>query len=70
MYRLLKYKWVRVKNLNLVCGTLLYGELVKENSHNKNFDVTEIKSLHVIDALRLGDISLADLSFDERYTIY
>ncbi|KAJ8919707.1 hypothetical protein NQ315_006235 [Exocentrus adspersus] len=71
-YRLQRRKWVRVKNLHLVKGTLLYGELVKEvNVFNKSVDVNSDAqstrfSLQVVDALRLGDKSLSNLRFKER----
>lgn len=66
MYRLQKHKWVKVKNMQLVEGTLLYGEMVKEHSLMKDCECFENKSLHVIDALRLGNTRLADFSFTER----
>ncbi|XP_044272815.1 cap-specific mRNA (nucleoside-2'-O-)-methyltransferase 1 isoform X2 [Tribolium madens] len=68
VYRLQCNKWVRVKNLQLVRGTLLYGELVKEKCSMENSvgKVGYKYSLHVIDALRLGDLYLTDLKFDER----
>ncbi|XP_063919988.1 cap-specific mRNA (nucleoside-2'-O-)-methyltransferase 1 isoform X2 [Zophobas morio] len=68
VYRLQYNKWVRVKNLQLIRGTLLYGELVKEKYYAKDSsDQPQYKySLHVIDALRLGDLNLADLDFEQR----
>ncbi|KAF5272716.1 hypothetical protein FQA39_LY07743 [Lamprigera yunnana] len=69
VYRLQCFKWVKVKKLQLIRGTLLYGELVNERVLEKVGDqVKEAtrQSLHVVDALRLGDISLADLTFRER----
>lgn len=68
MYRLQGNKWVRVKNLHLVRGTILYGELVKEKHYMENgAGKMGLKySLHVIDALRLGDLYLTDLKFEER----
>lgn len=59
--------WVKTKiNLKLVEGTILYGELVKEYNVSEGFQEIETKCLHVVDALRLGDIALSDLSFNER----
>lgn len=72
VYRLQRRKWVKVKNVQLVRGTLLYGELVKEcnvfkKDVNVNPDGRGFKySLHVVDALRLGEKSLSDLKFKER----
>jgi len=58
------------KKLQLVRGTLLFGEIVKEEVVEKSPDGYECEvqrqSLHVIDALRLGGTSLADLPFSER----
>ncbi|KAF5297429.1 hypothetical protein FQR65_LT01360 [Abscondita terminalis] len=69
VYRWQCTKWVRIKKLALIRGTLLYGEMVKEKVLEKRGD--EVKeatrrSLHVMDALRLGDTSLADLPLQER----
>lgn len=50
--------------MNLIRGTVLFGELVKELT-NKD-DQKYNKCLHVIDALRLGETSLADLPYQER----
>lgn len=66
VFRLQKSKWVRIKNVRLVKGTLIYGEMVQEKCINKSNEEIEKQSLHVIDAMRLGDISLADLPFTER----
>lgn len=54
--------------MHLVPGTLLFAELVKENIKLKSTrdESVEKYSLHVIDALRLGNTSLADLTFNER----
>lgn len=66
-YKLQNRKWVNVKGLKLVKGTLLFGEIVTEiSSQAETTEKLEVKTLHVIDALRLGDISLADLDFQER----
>lgn len=70
VYRLQNHKWIKVKNLSLVSGTILYGEIVKEVTVDENFHAVEKKCLHVIDAMRLGDVSLADLSYEERYLTY
>ncbi|KAF2902960.1 hypothetical protein ILUMI_03229 [Ignelater luminosus] len=67
VYRLQRYKWVKVKHLKLIRGTLLYGEMVKETVAIQECEkLVQKHSLHVIDALRLGDTSLADLPFKER----
>ncbi|VEN43647.1 unnamed protein product [Callosobruchus maculatus] len=70
VYRLQRNKWVKVKNLALGRGTVLYGEFVKESVKLKNRNAEEKcsfrYSLHVIDALQLGDKSLMNLSFKER----
>jgi ATP-dependent DNA ligase len=71
-YRLQCNKWVKVKNLQLCRGTLLYGELVKEKSFSNNNSDEEAEkeeykfSLHVIDAIQLGDHNLSNLNFEER----
>ncbi|KAK9718089.1 FtsJ-like methyltransferase [Popillia japonica] len=65
--KLMGNQWIKVKNMHLNKGTLLYGETVKEKCVSWRTGVeTEKLCLQVIDALRLGDISLADLSFEER----
>ncbi|CAG9816211.1 unnamed protein product [Phaedon cochleariae] len=68
-FRLQKKKWVRVKNIHLCKGTLLFGEFVKEKCTTK-IEGQEVEglrySLHVIDALRLGDTNLGKMSFIER----
>ncbi|GJQ76908.1 hypothetical protein Trydic_g15109 [Trypoxylus dichotomus] len=65
--KLVDSKWVKVKNMHLNKGTVLFGELVKEKCISIRTGEETIKfSLHVIDALRLGDVSLADLPFEER----
>ncbi|CAH1979734.1 unnamed protein product [Acanthoscelides obtectus] len=73
VYRLQRNKWVKVKNLALGRGTVLYGEFVKETVKLKNRNAEEKcsfrYSLHVIDALQLADKSLTDLSFNERMKI-
>lgn len=72
VYRLQRSKWVRVKDVKLAQGTLLYGEMVKERIVQRVPGASDYKkeiqrqSLHVIDALRLGNTSLADLPFTER----
>nr|CAH7758069.1 unnamed protein product [Callosobruchus chinensis] len=70
VYRLQRNKWVKVKNLTLGRGTVLYGEFVKEGVKLKNKDAGENcsfrYSLHVIDALQLEDKCLMNLSFKER----
>jgi cap1 methyltransferase len=71
-YRLQCNKWVKVKNLQLCRGTLLYGELVKEKSFSNNNSDEEAEkeeykfSLHVVDAIQLGDHNLSNLNFEER----
>lgn len=65
--KLVGNKWVKMKNIKLSKGTLLFGEIVKEKSLSIRDGIeTEKFTLHVIDALKLGGLSLADLSFDER----
>lgn len=73
VYRLQRNKWTKVKNVKLCNGTLLYAEFVKEQlqprSQKTKLATSECYckySLHVIDALRLGDKSLANLRFTER----
>lgn len=72
VYRLQRYRWVKVKKLQLIRGTLLFGEMVKESVVQRSctspqFErLVQRQSLHVIDAMRLGDTSLADLPFNER----
>lgn len=73
VYRLQINKWVKVKNLQLCKGTVLYGELVKEISSLKSDEIFAPNekhkyryTLHVIDALQLGEKSLANLRFKER----
>lgn len=75
-YRLQRNKWVKVKNLQLCKGTLLYGECVRENIEPKptKSEATNQESyykytLQVIDALRLGDQSLSNMRFEERYKL-
>lgn len=56
----------------LPLGTLLYGEWVKEKvimEHSSSSEIMHRHSLHVIDALRLGDLKLTDIKFEERYVI-
>lgn len=65
-YKLEANKYSRVKNLKLIPGTVLFAELVREKVDSLIETETERYSLHVIDALRLGEFSLADLSFNER----
>lgn len=67
VYKYQNSKWTRVKlDFKLVEGTILYGEIVQEHNISEKLEAHEKRSLHVIDALRLGDTSLADLSFAER----
>lgn len=72
VYRLQKHKWVRIKNVQLSRGTLVYGEFVKEKCTTKSLQDQEIEyiqySLHIIDALQLGEQNLSDLDFSERYS--
>ncbi|XP_072399860.1 cap-specific mRNA (nucleoside-2'-O-)-methyltransferase 1 isoform X1 [Diabrotica undecimpunctata] len=70
VYRLQKGKWIKINNIQLCRGTLLYGEFVKEKcvtrtGVNKETESTKY-SLHIIDALYLGEKSLIDLSFFKR----
>lgn len=65
--KLVGNRWIKTRNIRLNRGTLLYGEMVKEKCISMQEGTeTEKLSLHVIDALRLGETSLADLSFPER----
>lgn len=72
-YRLQCKKWVRVKNLQLCKGTLLYGEFVKEKIETKTNETSSSErkqsyryTLHVVDALQLGEMSLVNMRFNER----
>lgn len=60
----------RVKNLYLPFGTLLLGEFVRESEELEDDDTCVTKkdkySLHVIDAFKLGEMKLEDMSFRER----
>lgn len=58
-------KWERFKNIELVRGTICFGELVTEFS--KHDETIRLKTLHIIDALRLGETPLTQFSFKERY---
>ncbi|CAH0547027.1 unnamed protein product [Brassicogethes aeneus] len=70
VYRFQKDKWVKVKNLQLNKGTLLYAEFVKEkNTYNGNSKTFFKYSLHVIDAVSLGEKILTNLKFFERSVI-
>ncbi|KAB0797706.1 hypothetical protein PPYR_08699 [Photinus pyralis] len=64
--RLQQSNWVNVKKLKLIAGTILFGEMVKETVVEDNGRKTRKRSLHVIDALRLGHKSIANLPFTER----
>lgn len=66
VYRLQNFKWVKVKDLELVQGTLLYGEFVKETSISESNKVSHRYSLHIIDAVFLGSMDLQGLTFQER----
>ncbi|KAL3285407.1 hypothetical protein HHI36_019509 [Cryptolaemus montrouzieri] len=63
-------KWIKVKNLKLTRGTLLYGELVKEvvcsNKSDEEFGHSFRYSFHIIDAIYLGNIYLINHKFHER----
>lgn len=59
-------KWVKVKKLKLIAGTVLFGEMIREKIVEDSGRKTIKQSLHVIDALRLGDKSLMNLSFSKR----
>ncbi|XP_045463097.1 cap-specific mRNA (nucleoside-2'-O-)-methyltransferase 1 isoform X2 [Harmonia axyridis] len=61
--------WVKVKNLKLSPGTVLYGEIVKETMKIEGMDEYDDRyrqCLHIIDAMYLGDQCLTDLTFSER----
>lgn len=64
--RLQQSNWVNVKKLKLIAGTILFGEIVKETVVKDNGKKAIKRSLHVIDALRLGHKCIANLSFTER----
>lgn len=64
VYRYQHNRWIRVKCVRLPKGSILFGELVKEYTSVEEQRFR--RSLHVIDALRLGDTSLADLPYNER----
>nr|XP_023021748.1 cap-specific mRNA (nucleoside-2'-O-)-methyltransferase 1 isoform X2 [Leptinotarsa decemlineata] len=67
VFRLQKTEWTKLKNLQLCMGTLLYGEFVKERVINETKENSTFRySLHVIDALRLGDKNVFELTFTER----
>lgn len=58
-----------MKKLRLVPGTILFGELVREKVESTIENQIECYSLHVIDALRLGEFNVADLPFSERLVV-
>lgn len=70
VYRLQNRKWVKVKDLELTTGTLLYGEFVKETSLLKDDEIITKYSLHVMDAAYLGSMDLQSFNFQERYITY
>lgn len=67
-FRFLNGKWIKINHLNLVKGTLLFGEFVKEicTYHPGCETFEERYSLHVIDAIRLGDMDLRSYTYSER----
>lgn len=66
--RFLNGKWNKISHLNLVRGTLLFGEFVKEIcTYHAGYQGFETRySLHVIDAIRLGDMDLRSYTYLER----
>lgn len=70
VYRLQNSRWVKVKDLELITGTLLFGEFVKETSLLKNDEIITKYSLHVLDAAYLGSMDLQSFTFQERYITY
>lgn len=64
--KLHNHVWLKIKNLKLIKGTILFGEVVMEKCLDKGTAREEVKSLHVIDAIRLGDTIIVDLPFKER----
>lgn len=66
--RFLNGKWKKITHLNLVRGTLLFGEFVKEIcTYHPGYEGFETRySLHVIDAIRLGDMDLRHYTYLER----
>ncbi|XP_057661537.1 cap-specific mRNA (nucleoside-2'-O-)-methyltransferase 1 isoform X4 [Diorhabda carinulata] len=70
VYRFQKGKWIKIKNIQLCNGTVVYAEFVNEKcvtrvNGNKRSENTRY-SLHIIDGLRLGERNLADLTFSQR----
>lgn len=70
VYRLQKGKWIKIKNIQLCNGTVVYGEFVNEKcvtrvNGNKRSESMRY-SLHIIDGLRLGEKNLKNLTFSER----
>lgn len=68
-YKFNTKKYNKVKRLKLIPGTILFGELVKEKIPSTTENETERYSLHVIDALRLGEFNIANLPYNERLVI-
>ncbi|CAG9855807.1 unnamed protein product [Phyllotreta striolata] len=70
VYRLQNQKWVKIKNIQLSKHTLCYGEFVKETCITKSETNNEIEnvrySLHIIDAIQLGDCNLTNMNFSKR----
>lgn len=60
--------WVVVKNLQLSYGTILYGEMVKEEIEYINKDKI-IQTLHVFDALYLGNVNLMSYDYNRRMSL-
>ncbi|KAK9891380.1 hypothetical protein WA026_014623 [Henosepilachna vigintioctopunctata] len=58
--------WVIENKLNLTKGTLLYGEIVDEAIQSEDNNSSSRMSLHIIDAVCLGDKDMSKLPFDER----
>lgn len=60
-----------MKNMQLCKGTVLYGEFVKEKIEPKLNEISDRNqiyryTLHVVDALQLGEMSLINMRFNER----
>lgn len=67
-FRFLNGKWSKISHLNLVKGTLLFGEFVEEIcTYHSGYEGFEKRySLHVVDANRLGDMDLRNYTYLER----
>lgn len=69
VFRLQNGKWMKVKHLELIPGTLLYGEFVQEKVVMDSKTINYRYSLHVIDAAFLGSKNLQTCNFEERFQL-